>query len=151
MANVSGSPLKTLVMVGSGALENAWGPVTASLKGLFPSLLEGEENTAFANIVFQMRWGALALQQAGAGGAQSQQLDELKASYEKSRALYSRLKVDLAERLKKSSDAGGLRPRASAEQVFTRFCKGQDAMVVTTNWDTTIEGPFPPNPTAQLS
>lgn len=141
---MSGSALKTLVLVGSGALDNAWGPVTAALKSQFPSLLEGEENTAFANLVFQMRWGALALQRAG-GDRDPQRLDELKTSHDQTKALYTRLKADLAKRLKDASDSGSLRPRGSAQQVFTRFCKGQDAMVITTNWDTTIEGPFPPS------
>src|SRR6476469_8249272 len=49
------TPPRTVVLLGTGAVSGSWGPVMRALETVVPHVLAGQENLAFADIVYDLR------------------------------------------------------------------------------------------------
>ncbi len=79
---------ETVLLIGTGAVENSWEPVTRALQSVVPYVPEGEENLAFASIVYDLRHLAYIVQRLrfgfyGLSPGVRQQLNSALGRYER--------------------------------------------------------------------
>jgi hypothetical protein len=108
------------LIVGAGAVENAWNPVIRALQTLYPSnfKLDGNgANSLLANLVYYMR---------------------LKP--ERAKELYQNVKRKIAEHIIESEKNGELKARPELFEIINEFIAvpNSNLLPITTNWDSTV-------------
>jgi hypothetical protein len=138
-----GGPPTSVLLVGGGAIENSWDPVRQALLKFFRDLPNGEENSAFATVVYELRHLALA---TNAGILVTGVRDWWAVRGKLSSALeeYDALKAEIATRLSGAGVTGEIRPRSFLGNALKPVLAASgEYIVVTTNWDTTLTSVFP--------
>ncbi len=128
-------PLETIILIGSGAVENSWDPIKQALKGSYYKVPDGVENLAFASIVNQLRHNA--------NMAHRWRLGEYGLSKSVRKKLgshliyYEELIKLIVEELTKATERGKLIPRSYLKNLKSQM--KSDYCVITTNWDFILE------------
>lgn len=127
---------RTMLFVGSGALENAWTPIRLALEEAYPFVPSKEcENLVFANLIFQLRWLAAMVHLREGDRTQ------FEPTFQRRLQAYNDLKRGIASRLTHAVDAGEVRVRPAARQL-DRLLE-PPLLVVTTNWCKSVERFWP--------
>lgn len=119
------------LIVGSGAVENAWTPVLRALKPLYAFDLTGDgANCYFARLIYLLRWYA--------------SLDNKEFSEKQVKAhldLLTAIKIELASELKKSDASGEIKVRPQLNEIVKTFLfpSTNKSIIITTNWDEVLE------------
>jgi hypothetical protein len=121
---------RVVVIVGAGAVVNSWKPVRRALLRTYHYIPEGEENLAFANMVFGLRW----LHQVHFDDPKFERFrNERKAAYDE-------LKRNIAIELVAAAGGGEIHLSADFAAIRDRFLSGvTEATYVTTNWDDALD------------
>ena len=112
------------LIVGSGAVKNAWNPVIRALQTYYPNDFQLDKNGAnsfLANLVFLRRYF------------------ELKKS-DKAEELYKNVKRKLSDNIVESERNGEIKAQPALRQIINRFIvePKNNLLPITTNWDSTI-------------
>lgn len=123
----------TGLIVGAGAVENAWGPVVRAIQNLFdfPITADGA-NSYLARLVYLLRWWS------------SDHTDFGKNELKKHKEFLQTVKKSIAEELRRAQLDGEIRPREQFGTIvdFFLFRNSRKFIFVTTNWDTVIDAAF---------
>ncbi len=120
---------KVAILVGAGAVENAWEPIL----NIFRGINNNETDPDSANFLFAKSICALRLYSKFPKGAK--QLNE-------EQELVSSMKEVICDSLKQAQKAGKLKPRKEFTTMLDKFvlCNPNNLFgFVTTNWDTVID------------
>lgn len=117
--------MATALLVGSGAVHNAWGPVCLALEDVYGKFPPPAANTLFASIVYELRWYNTL--------AGDDQAEQRKALLDK----YNRLRARIAFRLREARQNATIYMREPFVWITRKFVTSPGP-VVTTNWDLTI-------------
>lgn len=119
------------LVVGSGAVENAWNPVIRAINKTFKikTNVDGA-NFLLARNVYLLRFYSTMAQR----GHYPEMLEIMKSNI-------SVLKQNISSELKKAQNNGELKPRANFREVVNKFISSNidKALLVTTNWDEVID------------
>jgi hypothetical protein len=119
------------LLIGAGAVENAWLPITRALQPGFKHKVTAEgASTILANLVYQLRWYSGHPDQKFV----QKRLDTLKD-------YISEVRSNICRELLASEKSGEIRARPVLFDIVKKFllpnCK--QFMVVSTNWDTVVD------------
>lgn len=122
--------VNTSLIVGAGAIENAWKPIIKAMEPHYELKLDGDcANSIFARIVYLLRWFG--------------SIDEISAKeYLKNHLDFANeLKVKIAKELMEAENSGELKPRPQFEEIVKKFVlvPNNRFVVISTNWDTVID------------
>ena len=96
---------KTLLLTGSGSVENSWQPIKKSLKHLYgkylPELQISDLNLVFADIVYQLRW---LFATKSAANTTDELKQDLENKFKETYATYQKIKERIADELKQALD-----------------------------------------------
>jgi hypothetical protein len=134
------TPPNTVVLLGTGAVSGSWAPVTRAIKSVVQHVQEGQENLAFADVVYDLRHRANIARRwrlglPGMSGTMRRQLGTMLTRYES-------LTSAIARELVEASALGKLEARPFVSELRQRL-EGSEYIVLTTNWDFVLEGTFP--------
>jgi hypothetical protein len=134
------SPPETVLLVGTGAIAHSWLPVSRALKKIYPHVPDGEENLAFASVVYDLRHRAYIAQRwrFGLYGMSRRLKQQLGTMWD----YYERLVSTIAEELRSASDKKEISARPFVRDLRERVATGGDYAVITTNWDFCLEDVF---------
>jgi hypothetical protein len=122
----------TALVVGAGAVVNAWAPVLRALRPHFPFQLTPDAANAFlARVVYLLRWYSSV---SGTEAEDPQHLEDLRAMW---RAIRQRISEEVAA----AEGSGELQVRPEFDSIVDRFLieRSRRAIVITTNWDHVVE------------
>lgn len=120
------------LVVGAGAVQNAWAPVLRALRPFFPFDLTADEANAFlARIIYVVRWYSTV---QGTEAEDPAHLEELKE-------LLRGLRQSIAAEVSAAERSGELRIRPEFGHIAEKFLVGSspEVLVITTNWDCVVE------------
>jgi len=118
---------RTSLIVGAGAVENAWAPIIRALQKYYDYNLDADSaNCILARLVYLLRWYSSTKNQK-----------ELKICLDFSRIL----KREIAEEIIKAQSSGELRVRTEFKEIVEKylFSKEHQSVLFSTNWDTVID------------
>lgn len=131
------SPKRTALIVGAGAVENAWSPVAAALKQVygdnFPTTTAAS-NAIFADIVWGLRWLHFVRRTERKRERRAQLDRECRRALNK----YRKVKRRVALQLRRAERAREIQTRPQLRDLIALHV-GAAYCVLTTNWDTTLE------------
>ncbi len=126
----------TVFLVGTGAEEGAWPPITAAIQDVFPNAPVSTGNQDHANFfmaeLIAVFRGIQAYQRVRRETLPSEIPEKLR-----------RLRIRIAERLEEAVSRGNIGLRPLFTQVVELPEWGTARALLTTNWDTLIERRFP--------
>jgi hypothetical protein len=125
--------MRTGLMIGTGAVENAWNPIRAALRDLNRSFHDGTENFVFAKLIYELRWYF----QIRESMPESARL-RLERAHKVQLREYRRLKGMIARNLRAAEQTGTLKIAPALAEVIAAFVPGE-ACIITTNWDRSID------------
>jgi len=134
------SPPETVLLVGTGAIAHSWRPVTRALKKVYPHVPDGEENLAFASVVYDLRHRAYIAQRwrFGLYGMSRRLKKQLGTMWD----YYESLVSTIAEELRDATDKKEISVRPFVYDLRERVAADGDYAVITTNWDFCLEDVF---------
>jgi hypothetical protein len=115
------------LVVGAGAVENAWAPVLRVLQPAFDFLLTGDgANSHFARTIYLLRWYS--------SSPNSQDWFRQMKEY------LTELRIELCTELRAAQESGELRVRKEFKSIIDTLVIGFSTqfMLITTNWDTVV-------------
>jgi hypothetical protein len=121
---------RTVFLVGTGAEEGAWSPVTKAIESLFPRGQAPGDGDGWVNFVMA-KMVAVHRAQHGSGNFGAHGRTDLQ-----------RLKEEIATSLRQAVARGDLRPRPKFLEVAQDPIWGE-RVFLTTNWDTSIKSALP--------
>jgi len=141
------SPPSTVVLLGTGAVEHSWSPVRNALLSIHPLVPVGEENLAFADIVYDLRHRAniAGRWRFGLPGMSTGMKRALGTMLER----YRDLPPQSFENLLRLLLRGLLSVRPFVSELGRRLTES-DYVVLTTNWDFVLETEFVDRPVLHI-
>jgi hypothetical protein len=125
----------TVFLVGTGAEQNAWPPVTEAIKAIFPDAQKDKSDGGWENFVMAKLVAVHRAQEA------SKKFNEGHGETQ-GRANLDLLRQEIATRLRKAVASKDLCPRPKFLEVAKDLEWGS-RVFLTTNWDLSIEGALP--------
>lgn len=120
----------TALIVGAGAVENAWKPVLKALQPHFPMPLTSDGANAYlARFVYLLRWWSAVDTELG------------KKSHAEVLKGFKEIREAIASEIMFSQKSGEIRQRPELLKIFDQFIAnpGGKFILVSTNWDTVVE------------
>jgi hypothetical protein len=133
----------TVVLIGSGAIRSSWAPVLraiAAARGTPPP--RGEPCLSFVQLTWKLRW---LKSQLMCGHVKVGRQRRIRSTYLKTCREYRALQTSIAKELKAAAISGEIAPDPEARGLRA-WLSTQEAFVITTNWDRTIETVLPSRP-----
>ena len=118
------------MIVGAGAVQNAWNPVLRALQPSFPMPLTADgANTHLARMIYLLRWWS------------SDSSDFGRKMLSETLAHFNEVKTEIASEIIFGQKTGELRARDSLTAIVDKFIipTGGRFILLSTNWDTVVE------------
>ena len=118
------------LIVGAGAVENAWEPVVRALQPYYKYKLDGDSaNSIFARLVYLLRWFGSINEDFSKG--------QLKPYLE----FTKKLKREISDQLIKAEREREIKVRPQFKQIIEKFVfvPNNRSVLISTNWDTVID------------
>lgn len=123
-------PLTTLI-VGAGAVENAWDPIIKVVREFIPDNVDIAADIAncfFARLIYLMRFNATL------------NVKENSCEYRDGiTRLYNQIKTEISLSLSTSQDNKTIKSRGELNLILSKFISGGNVVTINTNWDTVID------------
>ena len=127
--NPSNSESITTLIVGAGAVENAWSPIVKALNNFHHVPMTADGSNAFlARLIYLLRWYSAS------------ETPEGKQAYKETLAMLTKIRSSICRELRKAEEKGQIRVRPEFEEVIkSRILPySSKILLVTTNWDNVV-------------
>ena len=130
--------MKTILITGTGAVENGWLPVLNALKRVFSSrapIPQSDPNFVFASVVYQLRW---LDRQLGSRAHNNALLAEIRKKFDATVSDYQEIKKAITDELNRAHSCGLIYPRDELK-LLEHLYLNEETKIITTNWDSTTK------------